>query len=65
MVRIEDTLWCDGCGVEITWVPVYDQHRQYCCQKCQEGEECDCASRQEMEDDRLANPTFPPLGLTL
>jgi hypothetical protein len=23
MVRIENTLWCDGCGVEILWAPVF------------------------------------------
>jgi hypothetical protein len=51
-MRIEDTLWCDGCGVEITWAPVVINRRHYCCKDCAEGKECDCSSEIESEDDR-------------
>jgi hypothetical protein len=26
MPRDNDTIWCDGCGVEILWVPVRVKH---------------------------------------
>jgi hypothetical protein len=64
MVLIEGTLWCDGCGVEITWAPVISGTEHYCCQSCLEGHECDCAAQQEMEDDRRAgNESAPSLPL--
>jgi hypothetical protein len=59
MVWIENSLWCDGCGVEITWAPVMDKNRYYCCLKCRDGEECDCAQEQEMEDDRQERSVSP------
>lgn len=43
MVRYHDTLWCDGCGVEIRWKPVVQGQRSYCCNRCLNGEVCDCA----------------------
>jgi endogenous inhibitor of DNA gyrase (YacG/DUF329 family) len=42
MVRHQDTLWCDGCGIEINWEPIEKDHLFFCCQRCLEGEECDC-----------------------
>jgi hypothetical protein len=54
MVLIEGTLWCDGCGVEITWAPVVSGNEHYCCQNCLDGIECECALQQEMDDDRRA-----------
>ena len=56
MVWIEGTLWCDGCGVEITWVPVEFANEQYCCQSCMEGEECNCGAKLE-DSDRREEPT--------
>jgi len=35
-------IWCDECGVEITWTPVVIDHRTYCCHDCAVGLECDC-----------------------
>lgn len=43
MVRYRDTLWCDGCGVEIRWKPIVKDQRNYCCIRCLNGEVCDCA----------------------
>ena len=48
MVRYRDTLWCDGCGVEIHWKPVTEGQRSYCCLKCLRGEVCDCGN--DLED---------------
>lgn len=48
MVRYHDTLWCDGCGVEIHWKPFTAGRRSFCCLKCLQGEVCDCGS--DLED---------------
>lgn len=48
MVRYKDTLWCDGCGIEIYWDPVEKTRLLFCCQNCSDGEECDCS---KYEDD--------------
>ena len=45
MVRYQDTLWCDGCGVEITWDPVEKERLFFCCFKCQSGEDCRCGEQ--------------------
>lgn len=52
MVRIEDTVYCDGCGVEITWGPVKAKGKDYCCIDCRDGYVCNCGDRMELEDDR-------------
>ncbi len=51
MVRIEETLFCDGCGVEILWVPVVLGRLYYCCNDCMDGYQCDCG-QQEQEEER-------------
>ena len=38
MVRYHDTLWCDGCGIEITWEPIEQDRLFFCCQNCFDGE---------------------------
>ncbi|HLF90461.1 MAG TPA: hypothetical protein VI451_16045 [Anaerolineales bacterium] len=62
MSNIEQTIFCDGCGVEIFWGPVVKGNKQYCCQDCLAGRPCQCGERQEMEDDRLSRstPSYPP-----
>jgi hypothetical protein len=50
-MRISDTVFCDGCGVEITWAPVRSGQHDYCCQDCADGYECSCGARMEDEDD--------------
>ncbi len=49
-MRISDTVFCDGCGVEITWAPVRSKQRDYCCQDCADGYECNCGARMEEDD---------------
>lgn len=62
MARDRDTIWCDGCGVEISWAAVVDQQLIYCCIDCQEGLPCRCGERMEMEDERRqpGSPGVPP-----
>ena len=48
MVRYKDTLWCDGCGIEIRWEPVVIDDLVYCCKDCSEGIQCQC---EEIEDE--------------
>lgn len=55
MVWISDTLWCDGCGVEISWTPVCQGHHHYCCSECAEGRECECAAWVEQDEERRLN----------
>ncbi|RPI87835.1 MAG: hypothetical protein EHM41_03480 [Chloroflexi bacterium] len=52
MARIEDAVFCDGCGVEITWSPVIVSGKDYCCADCRDGLVCYCGDRMEMEDER-------------
>lgn len=47
MVWFADTLWCDGCGVEISWNPIEASEQVYCCRKCFQGERCQCAEISE------------------
>ena len=47
MVRYQDTLWCDGCGVEIRWEPEVKDDQQFCCQACSWGEKCNCEILEE------------------
>jgi len=57
MTHTEGLVWCDNCGVEITWAAIVqvgrDHHRllHYCCQDCLEGRGCDCGRRLEEEDE--------------
>jgi len=57
MVRYRDTLWCDGCGVEIRWKPIIKDQHSYCCSRCLNGEVCDCA---ESPEDDQSSPTPKP-----
>lgn len=52
MVRLNNDIFCDNCGVEITWSPIVDGKRHYCCNDCQQGLVCECGSRLELDDDR-------------
>ncbi|HHY88382.1 MAG TPA: hypothetical protein GYA06_05635 [Chloroflexi bacterium] len=57
MARIDNTLYCDGCGVELTAVPVTKENRIYCCVDCRDGFECSCAARLAMEEDSAPGTT--------
>ncbi len=52
MVLIEDTIWCDGCGVEILWAPLVVKGRHYCCQDCSAGYACRCGGDENWDDER-------------
>jgi hypothetical protein len=51
MSNIEQTVFCNGCGVEITWAPIVKGNRRYCCEDCLVGRGCECATRQDLDDD--------------
>jgi hypothetical protein len=42
VVRIGETIYCDGCGVEILLSPVVVDEKYYCCRDCSDGLECEC-----------------------
>ena len=63
MVRYRDTLWCDGCGVEISWKPVVRSQHSYCCTKCLHGEVCDCGN--DLEDYFAGSKKMPTESLQL
>jgi nucleotide-binding universal stress UspA family protein len=52
MSRIENTLFCDGCGIEIVCKPYMSNNRTYCCEDCAAGKPCVCENRLEMEAER-------------
>ena len=56
MTSHEEIIWCDGCGVEITWGPVVIAARSYCCQDCAQGYACACGERMELEEDMRDSP---------
>ncbi len=52
---VPETVWCDGCGVEITWSPVHDKSRTFCCEDCRDGRSCKCGERMELDERRRAS----------
>jgi hypothetical protein len=60
MANVENTIFCDGCGVEITCEPYLVGPQVYCCQDCAEGRPCGCGEHMELEDERRdAYPAAP------
>ena len=55
MARYKDTLWCDGCGIEITWLPTSKGPLLYCCEDCANGIRCDCDQHVEDPEYRTVN----------
>jgi hypothetical protein len=51
MMRTEDTIWCEGCGAEITWGPVVFHRRIYCCQECTRRLPCECGDRMDIDEE--------------
>jgi hypothetical protein len=47
MARYQDTVWCDGCGIEISWEPIEKGQLFFCCQNCLDGEQCRCGDEEE------------------
>ena len=64
MVKIEETLYCDGCGVEILLAPVVKEQRQYCCEDCARGIPCKCGERMELDERRRAAGGIPDAPMT-
>ena len=62
MALIEDTLFCDGCGVEIPLSPVIRDHHVYCCEDCAQGYECNCGERMELDERRAAGEDLMEKG---
>jgi hypothetical protein len=61
MANIQSDVFCDGCGIEITWTPHYiepsthhpgTRRGQYCCSDCAGGYRCKCGERLLLEDER-------------
>lgn len=61
MTRIEGSVFCDNCGVEITWTPVFRRappgkagwrRGEYCCQICARGLPCTCSERMLLDEER-------------
>ncbi len=52
MSRTKNTIWCDGCGEEITWAPLMKEGCHYCCQDCIDGLPCNCYRWSEMDLSR-------------
>ena len=53
MTHLDETIWCDGCGVEIDGPPVVVGKNHYCCKDCSQGLKCSCLNWAEEEDDHL------------
>jgi len=60
MTRYLETVFCDHCGVEALWAPVFLRGGEYCCMDCAECKPCRCGDRAEWEDERRANPAGSP-----
>ena len=50
MALNDEMVWCDGCGVEITWSPVVIGKRIHCCRDCAQNFPCRCGERLESDD---------------
>ena len=57
MARHTDTIFCQGCGVEILWGALIAHKGYYCCQDCLDGRPCTCGERLEPGADRRGPPT--------
>lgn len=64
MTREKETIWCDGCGVEIQWAPLVRESQDYCCQACLDGFACDCGERRELDERRAAQAAEVPGSLS-
>ncbi len=58
-MRTEDTIWCDGCGVEIVWTPLMVDRWDFCCQDCQGGIPCECSALEELDEYRRTRGQGP------
>ena len=56
MVRYQDTIWCDGCGVEMRWEPIEKDNLIYCCREYMLGNRCQC---EDFEDEFPSPQNIP------
>jgi hypothetical protein len=49
-MRTNETIWCDGCGVEILCLPIITPLGEFCCKDCSLGLPCSCGELLELED---------------
>ncbi len=59
MAHIESTVFCDGCGTEITWTPFMRHEKEYCCEDCAHGIPCSCGDLMELGDEVRAGYHYP------
>jgi hypothetical protein len=52
MSEEEDSIWCDGCGIEIRWRPLTAGKFVFCCTDCLYERHCDCLDGLDIEDER-------------
>lgn len=52
MSRNLNTIWCDGCGEEIIWMPLIVSEHHYCCSDCSNGLPCKCYRWSEIDLNR-------------
>ncbi len=60
MSHLEDTIWCSGCGTEITWTPYIIDDQVFCCQNCAYGFSCECGAMMDGEDEYRDAPRYYP-----
>ncbi len=63
MDQAEETIWCNGCGAEITWGGFAIDNHIYCCKDCFNGLPCKCGERMDIDSDRRSGTSSPePIG---
>lgn len=61
MALNDEMVWCDGCGVEITWGPIIVGERIHCCRDCAQNIPCRCGERLEIDDYSRSTTEAAPL----
>lgn len=70
MAKIQGAVFCDNCGVEVSWTPYYiiptihepgKRRGEYCCQECAEGYRCKCTERALLEEEDRVDRPLPNL----
>jgi hypothetical protein len=56
VMAVPHELYCDGCGVEVTWTPILAVGRRFCCHLCAAGGDCGCGYA--VEDDEEEGPAI-------
>ncbi len=59
MARYQNTVWCDGCGIEITWGALVVGKHHYCCEDCYGGVACKCAEHFNLYEELYTTQAQP------